>query len=180
MEMTRSSEPSLDTVQRCLAEALHRLYDTDADLISLDVNERSLTHRLALYLTPLFPGWDVDCEYNRDDAESKRIDEVEDDLRKYEEGEVSSRDTRGRTVYPDIIVHRRRTHENLVVVEVKKSSSRIPDKLDRLKVGALCVMERYRYRYGFLIRLPVGDGATVPSPEMVFPKNEDVPLRAAH
>ena len=83
-------------------------------------------------------------------------------------------------MYPDIIVHRRMTHENLVVVEVKKSSSRIPDKLDRLKVGALCVMERYRYRYGFLIRLAVGDGATVPSPEMVFPKNEDVPLRAAH
>lgn len=176
--MTHSSEPSLATIRQCLAQALHLLYDRDANLIALDANERSLTHRLAVHLTPLFPGWDVDCEYNRDGAESKRIDEVEDQLREHGEGEDSSRDTRGRTVYPDIIVHRRKTHENLVVVEVKKSSSRIPDTLDRLKVDALCLMERYRYRYGFLIRLAVGNGAAAPIPEMVYPKGEDVSLRA--
>jgi hypothetical protein len=168
--MTRSSEPSLATIRQRLAQALHRLYNSDADLIALDVNERSLTHRLAVHLTALFPEWDVDCEYNRDGAEPKRTDEVEDRLREHGEGEGSSRDTRGRTVYPDIIVHRRNTHTNLLVVEVKKSSSRIPDKLDRLKVDALCKMKRYRYRYGFLIRLAVGDGAIVPNPEMVFPK----------
>ena len=178
--MTQSLEPSLATIRRCLELALHRLYESDADLIALDVNERSLTHRLAMHLTALFPAWDVDCEYNRDGAEPKRIDDVEDRLREHEDGEDSSRDTRGRTVYPDIIVHRRRTHENLLVVEVKKSSSRIPDGLDRLKVDALCVMEQYRYRYGFLIRLAVGDGATVPIPEMVFPTGEDATLHALH
>ena len=52
-------------VKKALKEALDQLLRADAELLNNDVNERSISHRLACYLEPLFPGWNVDCEYNR-------------------------------------------------------------------------------------------------------------------
>lgn len=95
--------------------ALERLIVEDRELFAVGVNERSITHRLALHLTPLFPRWDVDCEYNRSGENTKRLD--------YETTTVESDDTQAKTVYPDIIVHRRNRDENLLVVEVKKTDN---------------------------------------------------------
>lgn len=49
--------------------SLLRLLAEDAYLFEADANERSISHRLALYLEEEFPGWNVDCEYNRDQHE---------------------------------------------------------------------------------------------------------------
>lgn len=54
--------------------ALDRLIDKDRLLFEIDVNERSITHRLALYLQGAFPGWHVDCGYNRDEFETKELE----------------------------------------------------------------------------------------------------------
>jgi hypothetical protein len=59
--------------------------------------------------------WDVDCEYNRRGDARKRIPKYPLQTR--------SDDDQGRTVYPDVIVHHRGEPSNLLVVEVKKSSS---------------------------------------------------------
>jgi len=37
----------------------------DLLLISQGISEWAIAHRLALYLELLFPGWNVDCESNR-------------------------------------------------------------------------------------------------------------------
>lgn len=34
-------------------------------LLCQDVNERSITHKLAEFIVDLFPGYDIDCEYNK-------------------------------------------------------------------------------------------------------------------
>ena len=47
-----------------LHTALELLLSQDSFLILNNVNERSISHRLACYLTELFPDYDVDCEYD--------------------------------------------------------------------------------------------------------------------
>lgn len=82
----------------------------DLMLLRLDANERSMTHKLAEYLQREFRNWTVDCEYNRLGDETKRMSRDRNDL-------VPKGDTNAQTVYPDIIVHRRNSKENLLVIE---------------------------------------------------------------
>ena len=99
--------------------ALNRLIENDHQLLSYQVNERSMTHKLAEHLQALFPDWNVDCEYNR-----KRHEDTKTlDLRVEN---TNTDDTEAKTVYPDIIVHRRGSRgrdANLLVLEIKKSNN---------------------------------------------------------
>ncbi len=54
-------------------EALKILLKNDDYLMEHDVNERSITHKLAEYLQQMFPGYHVDCEYNKDVDNPKGI-----------------------------------------------------------------------------------------------------------
>ncbi len=53
---------------------LKALVTYDSYLLLNDVNERSITHRLGMYYQSIFPSWDVDCEFNKNLGDSKRID----------------------------------------------------------------------------------------------------------
>ena len=106
-------EVSLEFVRRKVEGALKRLLKEDAVLIRDDVNERSITHHLAIYLKQEFADWDVDVEYNRNLGNIKRLC--------MNPPQPTAEDTNAVTVYPDVIVHRRDTTENLLVVEVKKA-----------------------------------------------------------
>src|SRR5216683_1952592 len=48
-----------------VVSALHEFYARETHLLEKDLGERTLTHRLAVHLEKQFPGWDVDCDYNR-------------------------------------------------------------------------------------------------------------------
>ncbi|HUV79564.1 MAG TPA: hypothetical protein VMW40_01860 [Candidatus Bathyarchaeia archaeon] len=72
----------------------------------------------------------------------------------------SANDTKGRSVYPDIIVHRRRTADNLMVIEIKKSSSDILDDCDRLKLGSY--KSDLGYKYAAFIKLKTDDSIEEP------------------
>jgi hypothetical protein len=100
--------------------ALFRLFREDAYLLRADANERSISHRLALYLEEEFPQWDVDCEYNRDRHEPKRLH--------LDPEPEQSDDAQGTTVYPDIIVHERGESRNLLAIEIKKSNGESAEK----------------------------------------------------
>lgn len=128
--------------------ALSMLLERDCYLLEKKANERSITHRLGIYLQEVFPKWDVDCEYNRDYHETKRLHLV------YEG--VEEHDTNGRTVYPDIIVHKRDTKCNLLVIEVKKSSSQEPDCKDKRKLCAFKSDPDLRYSHSLFLKLNVG------------------------
>lgn len=122
--------------------AVQTLLDRDAYLLWADVNERTVTHRLAVYVEQAFPGWDVDCEYNRDGHNPKEI--------AFGSGDDAEHGSR---VFPDVIVHKRGTAENHVVFELKKSNNPEPDDRDFEKLRGYCY--QLGYQHGVFIRLVV-------------------------
>ena len=115
------------------------------------VNERAISHRLAIYLEALFPGWDVDCEYDRlGDARKKIPDGSGND------------DDEGSKVLPDIIVHKRGLDgPNLLVLEIKKTSNTEPDDRDLEKLRAY--VSALHYEHAVFVRFRVGQ----PVPDVV-------------
>ena len=109
-----------------VARALSELLDNDQDLLGVDANERSITFRFALYLQQHFPDLTVDCEYNRDGIEPKRLGHLE----LYPDSE----DDDAKTVFPDVIVHQRGTRKNHLVLEFKKSTSHVDRQIDLRKL----------------------------------------------
>lgn len=132
--------------------ALSALAKNDALLLSFDVNERSITHKLAQYLEPLFRGYDVDCEYNRvgTERDKKILHRLASEI---EEGEQPSlTDTDAKTVFPDIIVHIRggqQAQDNLLVIEAKKAMRSSAFDLKKLKAYKHELGYRYAYSVVF-------------------------------
>jgi hypothetical protein len=114
--------------------ALGDFLRTDVDLLLRDVHERTITGRLADHLRGQLPEWNVDCEYNRDGHHVKRAN--------------------GRIVVPDIIVHRRGTRDNLLVIEVKKSNTAEPDDEDLGKLAEFKTCH-LGYRNALFVKLGV-------------------------
>jgi hypothetical protein len=145
-------------VRQSLDSAIRRFIAGDFQLLVLDVNERSVTHKLAEYLQDKFPAWHVDCEYNRDHDDPKRLN--------IPRGSISTDDDQGTTVFPDIIVHKRDTDENLIVIEVKKSTNSQGDSYDMQKLNAF--KSELGYKYAAFLKLRTGPGSTgIDSPSWV-------------
>lgn len=131
-------------------QGLKKLYEVDAALLDRDfnINERTITHRLAYHLTGLFPEFDIDCEYNRmmdhtghyteGDYWVKTVNiEIEED--------ISGDDTEAKTVFPDIIIHKRKTTANLAVIEVKLAWKNQKKNFDYHKLKAYKNDLKYTY-----------------------------------
>jgi hypothetical protein len=142
-----------------------------------DVNERTLTHRLALHLEAEVRKCDrsevlgvdpsevyVDCEYNRvGDVTTKKLFKLSERIQQDAGANYDwPTDTKGRTVYPDIIVHKRgKDGPNLMVIEVKRTSASTPDiELDRMKLR--CFQEELRYKHAFLVKLSESEPTVEP------------------
>jgi hypothetical protein len=144
-------------------EALRTLVAKDRYLLCQDLHERTIAHRLAMYLQPLFPQYHVDCEYNgnvlRDD-QKKYINIIKTDIERLgllgrREGQIDT-EIIERLVYPDIVIHKRGTPKNLCVIEIKKSASRISRDYDRLKLEHYTSSDNendLNYELGVLIRV---------------------------
>ena len=144
---------SREDVRRRLHAAYNTLLEHDRALLELDANERSLTHKLAEHLQVEFPDWNVDCEYNRKGTLPKRL--------MGSVGNVSTDDTLGKTVFPDIIVHHRKTTDNLLVIEAKKSIT-IGGSEDEEKLRAY--QGEYKYCFAFAVVFPVRSLASKANP----------------
>jgi hypothetical protein len=138
----RTSCKGEESLADAVIHAVQTLLDRDAYLLWANVNERTITHRLAIYVEHAFPGWDVDCEYNRDGHDPKEIALDSDNG-----GEHGSR------VFPDVIVHKRGTANNHVVFELKKSSNPESDERDIEKLRGYCT--QLGYHHGVFVRLIV-------------------------
>ena len=119
------------------------MIDEDAELFAVDINERSITHRLAVHLIPLFPEWDVDCEYNRNGHDPKRLS--------FDVQTVETDDVNAKTVYPDVIVHKRGTDHNLLVVEAKKANNAEGTDCDIRKLKSFVGELGYQYAAAVVI-----------------------------
>jgi len=128
-------------VERKLAAAIKELVQEDKSLIGSDVNERSISHKLAEYLQKQFTDWKVDCEYNRYGHMVKKL---------ILPSKTDTSDIHARTVYPDIIVHHRGPMgENLLVIEMKKESNPEGPDYDKTKLRAF--MDELDYQYAVTI-----------------------------
>lgn len=108
--------------------ALQEFYAAEAFLFEKDLGERTLTHRLAVHLEKQFSGWQVDCDYNRLGERRLRLPPGT---------IVSTDDELGKSVYPDIVVHQREIPNNLLAIEVRKTSNHQPPEHDLHKLQAL-------------------------------------------
>jgi hypothetical protein len=124
--------------------SLEALLKNDLFLLQNDVNERSISHKLAEYLQAGFPEWHVDCEYNRDHERTKQLT--------YPLPSEPIDSLKARTVYPDIIIHRRNTSHNLLVIEMKKETNieRDDEEKDKNKLRAF-LKNPYSYQHGLFI-----------------------------
>ena len=108
--------------------ALGEFYVREAYLFEQDLGERTLTHRLAVHLEKQFPGWDIDCDYDRLGERTLRLPRGT---------IVSTDDHLGKSVYPDIVVHQRRIPDNLLAIEIRKAVNHQPPEHDQHKLRAL-------------------------------------------
>jgi hypothetical protein len=137
--------------------AVQKLFQRDANFPD-GVNERSITHRLAIYieeeLRALGEGFQhlaVDCEYNRrfGDGETKKL------IGMYGQGDGGTTDTEATTVYPDIVVHRRGDDDdNRIIIEVKVrgrpgGANRV--KHDRIKLVLYRLQLKYQHAFFVLL-----------------------------
>jgi hypothetical protein len=103
---------------------------SDSYLLVHDVNERSITHKLAEHLQSEFTDYHVDCEYNKNASDENRKKKINlllnvnrEELINNESGELLPDDA-WKSVFPDIIIHVRSTDINLCILEVKKSTNK--------------------------------------------------------
>jgi hypothetical protein len=154
--------PTRHTIERRLNAAKAVFLVNDSELLHRSpshgsMSERAMTHKFAEAMQNVFRNWHVDCEYNRDGTIPKRI--------------VDLPKMPGKTVLPDIIVHKRnpfgRQNENLdknlLVIEAKPSDAKAKSKAyDKLKLHRY-ITGGLRYKYGVLLTFVIGD-----EPEVEF------------
>jgi hypothetical protein len=148
----------LEVANITIEKMLNILYEKDKFLLSRknDLTERSITHRMGMYLQELFPELHVDCEYNR--MGKLAGDEVYYTQGDYfvktvclSEGLMSDEDDNGSRVFPDIIVHKRGTATNLIIIEVKVQWKNSKAGHDMKKLNAY--KNDLKYEHAFYIEL---------------------------
>ena len=116
------------------------------------VFSNSITHRLGLYLQGKFSDWHVDCEYNRDGHDPKKV--VLDDSRFV--GESS--------VYPDIIIHRRGPKgPNLLVIGVKTNPDGHGNEVKRDLAKLTAYKREMAYTYAVFQKVWTGENHPDPA-----------------
>lgn len=156
-----------EELKNALCSAIDSLLKKDYKLIEFDVAERSIAHKLAEHLQLHFSDHCVDCEYNKNFDDSKEVHLIQDGLTeklktKYQDrlGELDADELLSISTYPDIIVHKRRSNEeNLLVVELKKVGSKVSADLDDQKLRAFTVQSSanpYHYRLGAHVVVKTG------------------------
>jgi hypothetical protein len=129
---------SAEEIKARIICSLKQLCERDCYLLKNDLNECSINHKLASYIQDHFPGWDVDCEYNKNAVDPKKLYLPSD--------KVDWNDTEAKSVFPDIIVHRRGGDgPNLLVIEVKKSTNTTDRKHDDNKLKEYGNTLKYSY-----------------------------------
>jgi len=154
----------IDDLKLKIKDSISKLLENDDFLIEHDVSERSITHKLAIFIAEQFYEYDVDCEYNSNVENNSgkkyiyflREKAIKLNLLKERDGDD---EFVSRIVYPDIIVHKRgRNDSNLLIIEVKKSSSQTSSEYDHEKLSRYTSAKdgnELNYQFGVFIEISV-------------------------
>ncbi len=137
---------------------IQTLIREEFEILQRGLNELNLNGHLRGYLVPLFPGLNVDPEYNGDILKPNDRKALEIASNKMIEIGIEPNETGNYLLTPDIIIHRRNIYDdNLVVIEVKKDSNSQKKKdFDLLKLKHMTVDylgNHYNYKLGLAIVL---------------------------
>ena len=136
-------------VKQKVLRAFRQFMSKEVYLLAVGANERSLTHRLAVYIEQEFPDYNVDCEFQKDRREPKILERF-----------AKSEAANSGLAYPDIIVHHRGTADNFIVIEAKTSGTHTGCEESARCFCDLCKLCAYRdelgYRHAFYVVFPVG------------------------
>ncbi|MBI4594751.1 MAG: hypothetical protein HY730_00045 [Candidatus Tectomicrobia bacterium] len=125
--------------------ALNSFLSNDSQLLTLCASERSISHKFAEHLQREFTEWNVDCEYNRRGACPKT-------LRSNLFSEIKDDDQEAKTIFPDIIIHKRQEPINCLVIEIKKSNNLNSAAKDKKKLTDFTDLKGdYKYEVGLFI-----------------------------
>ncbi len=144
---------------------MDRLLLDDSYLLTENLSERSISHRLGIYRYQAFlASYDVDCKYNQFVNTGKNRKYILADRRRIVEiGKIEDNSSQEETVIgevlPDIIIHHRgNSEDNLLAIEVKKSKNCCQKerrynegKLKRYTSGKYGNLLFYKYRVFILI-----------------------------
>jgi len=155
---------NFEEVKKHVNKALKQLLEKDIFLLQNNLNERTISHKLAEYLQGEFPDWNVDREYNRKFEKIKKLHPED----------IKSDDTDARTVYPDIIIHHRNTDDNLLIIEIKKNASESDKENDIDKIRGF--IEEYKYSYGLFIDFITGTEEAGVKSKQWFPEEYNQPI----
>lgn len=158
-------------------ESVNQFLERDVGLLDLEAHEQAISHRIAVYLEYYIDEFHVDCEYNKNMENPKKIVFTEfpsslenncceggDDksqcqlLKEYFESHHDHTDEiteKIKKLRPDIIVHRRRSNDkNEIIIEIKKTKDCNFDK-EKLKLMT-AQGGSYKYKLGVFIRFEKG------------------------
>lgn len=129
-----------------LIKAIEEFLQKENFLLSEDLNERAMTHKLAEYIQKYFQDYNVDCEYNRmRDKDGKEYNTKKLNIKSKNINLTNIKQT---TVYPDIIIHKRgNNNDNLLAIETKKKVNLDEEdkKYDFKKLKAMTLQLEYLY-----------------------------------
>ena len=111
-------------IKQRLIIAIDILFKHDRFLLEHEIHERTIAHKLATYLQNILPDCDVDCEYNLKGLDTKELPGIQD----CDEQRSTDR------VLPDIIVHKRNSDKNLLVIEIKVQGKESQCDIAKLKL----------------------------------------------
>lgn len=131
------------TIVRRFIKSLNMLLQDDIHLIENNLSEQSIAHKLAEKLQLNFSSYNVDCEYNGNVFEQNQRKKVTVLINELLNAGIDVNQERPidetitKSVFPDIIVHKRGSvRKNILVLEIKKSSNDTPRDYDELKLKA--------------------------------------------
>lgn len=158
-------------VKQKVDKAISKLFKLDQYLLIHDLNERTIAHKLAVYLQEEFNKYDVDCEYNRNADEiskMKMIYVVEEEFKKIKNIkrefiiDIIQDDIEYMrlSTFPDVIIHERgKNTSNQLVIEIKKSTNNIDRAFDFKKLECYTDQSRFNrlaYEWGLFIEFETG------------------------
>jgi len=147
-----------------LEQAIAQLLEHELNILQRGLNELNLNGHLVRYLHPLFPGYQVEAEYNGDIFKVKDRKEIEIAKRRMQDIGLDPSDSNAYNLTPDIIIHIRNSNEhNILILEIKKDSNAARNKaFDLLKLEHMTIDyqgNHYNYQLGAAIIFGTGDNA---------------------
>jgi len=139
----------IEEINLNVSDMLEEFIKEEQELFEVNISEQAISNRLGRKIEFLAKEWNVDCEYNRDIYAIKTL--------KYalsKNGNIEERN-----VVPDIIIHKRKTNNILLAVEVKKVSNRENRFKDEAKLRAF--REQLGYKYTLFVDFNTGENPSI-------------------